>query len=70
MAAQVGNGNTQQLLYDLSRQHPCRRTRLAAYQSLAQLNPADAGPIWESACRDREPLLVHAARAQLLAASE
>ncbi len=65
MAAQVGNGDTRQLLDDLSRRHPCRRTRLAAYQSLAQLAPAEAGQIWESACRDPERLVAQAARAEL-----
>jgi hypothetical protein len=70
MAAQVGNGDTRQLLDDLSRQHPCRRTRLAAYQALAQLDPAQAGQIWESACKDRERLVVQTARQRLAAAGD
>jgi len=70
MAGHVGNGNTQQLLDDLSRQHPCRRTRLAAYESLVQLDPAAARQVWEAACRDPEPLVALAARQRLTAGPE
>ncbi len=65
MAAEVGNGDTQQMLHDLSLRHPCRRTRLAAFESLARLDPVNATQVWESACRDRERLVVHTARGQL-----
>jgi len=70
MAGQVGNGDTQQLLDDLSHRHPCRRTRLAAHEALAQLHPAGAWQVWESACRDAEPLVAQTARKRLLTASE
>lgn len=68
IAGHLGDGNTQQLLDDLSRSHPCRRTRLAAYDSLTRLDPAEAQRIWERACGDREALVVHAAQKRLLAA--
>ena len=68
LAGHVGDGNTQQLLDDLSQQHPCRRTRLAACDSLSRLSPADAIRVWERACRDKESLVVHAARRRLQAA--
>jgi hypothetical protein len=57
LAAEVGDDDTRQLLHDLSHAHPCRRTRLAAFQSLAQLSPAEEAQIWEEACRDPEPLV-------------
>ena len=65
MAGHIGNGDTQQLLDDLAHSHPCRRTRLAAHESLARLDPAGAAQIWEAACRDPEPLVVHSAQEQL-----
>jgi hypothetical protein len=70
MAGHVGDGDTRQLLDDLARSHPCRRTRLAAFEAMAQLEPRGAAQVWEAACRDHEPLLRHAAaqRLQLAAA--
>jgi hypothetical protein len=65
MAGHVGNDNTRQLLDDLAQSHPCRRTRLAAYESSARLTPGQAARIWEAACRDAEPLVVHTAEQQL-----
>ena len=67
MAGQVGNGNTRQLLQDLARTHPCRRTRLAAYEALAQMSPGEAMQIWETACRDPQPLVSRAAAERLRA---
>lgn len=67
MAAYAGDGDTQQLLADLTQTHACRRTRLAAFESLAQLQPSRATKIWETACRDREPLVAHAAQRKLAA---
>lgn len=65
MAGQTGNGDTCQMLRDLALNHPCRRTRLAAYESLVRLLPADAVKIWEKASDDREPLVANEARARL-----
>lgn len=65
MAAQLGDGDTRQLLEDLAMSHPSRRTRLTAWQSLVQLEPARAESIWERAARDPAPVVVHAARSHL-----
>ena len=65
MAACVGNAETCQLLGDLARRHPCRRTRLAAYEALARLLPLDAMTIWERACGDPAALVANEARARL-----
>ncbi|HZR37864.1 MAG TPA: hypothetical protein VFA75_21010 [Nevskia sp.] len=70
MAAHVGNEDTRQLLDDLARSHPCRRTRLAAWEAQAQLRPGDAARIWESAARDRENLVSQAAAERLLALAD
>jgi hypothetical protein len=69
MAGQVGDGDTRQLLDDLARSHPCRRTRLGAYEALAKMNPAESAGIWESARRDREPLVARTAAGKLAALS-
>jgi hypothetical protein len=66
MAAQIGNEDTRQLLDDLGRSHPCRRTRLAAWEAQAQLRPQDAARVWEAAARDRESLVSQAAAERLL----
>lgn len=65
MAGYVGNAETQQLLVDLARQHPWRRTRLAAFEALASLAPQNVEATWEAACRDPEALVVNAARRKL-----
>lgn len=65
MAGYAGDADTQQLLSDLARSHACRRTRLTAFESLARLQPQQAAAIWQSACRDPQPLVVHAAQRAL-----
>lgn len=65
MAAQIGDGNTRQLLDDLARTHPSRRTRLSAYESMAALDPRGRTAIWELACRDSESLVSSAGRKEL-----
>ncbi|MBA4284797.1 MAG: hypothetical protein C0434_04625 [Xanthomonadaceae bacterium] len=67
MAGYAGNGDTCQLLGDLARRHPCRRTRLTAYESLVRLLPDEASKIWERACDDSAPLVANEARARLSA---
>lgn len=67
VAGHVGNGDSAQLLGDLARRHPCRRTRLAAYEALARLLPDDAGQIWERASDDSTALVADEARARLAA---
>lgn len=65
MVAHVGNADTAQLLDDLAISHPCRRTRLTAFEAQAQLLPDDAARVWTNASRDREKLVVNAARRKL-----
>lgn len=65
LAGYVGDGETQQLLTDLARHYPCRRTRLMAFESLCRLNPADAAKVWEQACDDPAPLVANTARRKL-----
>ncbi len=65
LSAQLGDGNTAQLLEDLAGAHPCRRTRLTAWQSLVALQPADAGRFWTKAAADAAPLVANYARRQL-----
>lgn len=71
MASEIGNEDTRQLLADLAATHPCRRTRLMAYESEAGLAPAaEAVSIWERACDDAAPLVSKAAREKLKALSD
>ena len=67
LSARLGDGNTVQLLQDLARQHPCRRTRLTAWQSLVALVPTEATRFWQMAAADAAPLVVNFARRQLAA---
>ncbi|GAC1622834.1 MAG: hypothetical protein NVS9B10_07220 [Nevskia sp.] len=69
MAGHAGNGETQTLLTDLSRRHPCSRTRIAAFDALAKLAPRDSERLWEQACRDPEPIVVRTSRDRLRALS-
>jgi len=65
IAAQEGNGDTEQLLSDLAAQHPCKRTRLSAFEAWARLRPTEASSIWDRAASDKEPLVASAARRRL-----
>lgn len=65
MAADVGNADTEQLLVDLAATHPCRRTRLAAFEAQARLAPQRAEAIWNQASADPEQLVADAARLRL-----
>jgi hypothetical protein len=65
LAGFLGDGNTPQLLSDLAVQHPCRRTRLTAFEAWARQRPMDSGEIWGKACADSAPLVANAARRHL-----
>lgn len=67
IAGYAGNADSCQLLGDLARRHPCRRTRLAAYEALVRLLPDEASKIWERACDDPARLVANEARARLSA---
>jgi hypothetical protein len=65
MAGLLGDDETRQLLVDLGRKHPARRTRLTAFESAARLSPPAEEYLWELAARDPEPLVHKAARRRL-----
>lgn len=65
MAGFVGNGDTQQLLTDLAKRHPCRRTRLAAFSALCRLQPQHETEVWALAADDPASLVANTARRQL-----
>ena len=67
MAGLCGNTDTRQLLSDIAAKHPCRRTRLHAFEQLATLAPSEAGQIWAAAAKDRELLVSNSARKKLSA---
>jgi hypothetical protein len=65
LAGHLGNGNTTQLLDDLAARHPCRRTRLTAFEALSRQRPSDAAAIWSKASEDPAPLVANTARRRL-----
>lgn len=65
LAGYLGDGETQQLLSDLAVQHPCRRTRLSAFEALSRQGPAESAKVWEKATSDPAPLVANTARRQL-----
>jgi hypothetical protein len=54
LAALVGDDNTLDVLSRLTTAHPCRRTRLAAYEAVAQRRGAG---VWEQAMDDSDQLV-------------
>jgi len=67
LASQLGDGNTAQLLQDLARQHPCRRTRLTAWEAAVALLPGEAARFWTQAAADTALLVANHARRKLAA---
>lgn len=65
LAGRAGDANTVQLLSDLAERHPCRRTRLTAFEALAEKTPESATSVWEKAAGDSAPLVANAARRNL-----
>lgn len=65
LAGLMGDGNSEDLLDQIATTHPCRQTRLAAFQSLSQRKPAAQEQIWEKAAGDREALVANAGRRKL-----
>lgn len=65
IAAAAGNANTLDLLTDLAKAHPCRRTRLATFEALSQRQPGRAEEIWRHAAIDLNPLVSTTARKKL-----
>lgn len=65
IAGYIGDGETAQLLNDLAEKHPCRRTRLSAFNSWARHVPEESAAIWERAATDKAPLVANVARNRL-----
>ena len=65
LAASVGDEQTLGLLHDVAAKHPCRQTRLSAFNALSQKLPAEASKVWRQAARDPAPLVANAARKRL-----
>ena len=69
LGARLGNANTADLLEGLALKHPCRRTRLMAWESLIVLRPDEAERCWRRAADDPAPLVAKHARRKLAEAS-
>lgn len=67
LAGHMGNADTAQVLNDIARRHPCRRTRLAAFEALSEQLPDRVAEIWEQAARDPSPFVANAAGSRLAA---
>lgn len=65
IAGFIGDGDTAQLLGELATTHPCRRTRLSAFNSWSRHNPDESVSIWERAAGDKAPLVARVARKRL-----
>lgn len=65
VAGYVGDSNTVQLLSDLASSHPCRRTRLTAFEALGRQQPNEVARIWNQACSDPSDLVSNTARRKL-----
>ena len=65
MAALVRNGNTEQILLDLARTHPCKRTRMAAFESILKIDPTRKEEVLGIAATDADPGIRHLATAAL-----
>lgn len=67
LAGYIGDGDTHQLLSDLAQKHPCRRTRLTAFDALCRQLPQSEADIWIKASSDPAPLVANEARRKLKA---
>jgi hypothetical protein len=67
LAALVGDGESAVLLERIATTHPCRQTRLGAFESLDQCDPASRQATWEKAVADPEPVVADAAKKKLRA---
>jgi hypothetical protein len=70
LAGHLGDDNTRQLLNDIAVQHPCRRTRLSAYEALSRRRELSSAAVWEKATEDPAPLVANAARRHLKALND
>jgi len=65
LAGVMGNEESEELLGRVAMSHPCRQTRLGAFESLAQRKPAARANIWAEATQDREALVANTAKKKL-----
>jgi len=65
LAGFLGDDNTAQLLNDLALRHPCKKTRLSAFNALSRQQPHEAASIWGRASADPAPLVANTARKRL-----
>jgi hypothetical protein len=65
LAGLIGDDNSEALLDKIASSHPCRQTRLSAFESLGQHNPATKVRVWEKAAQDREAVVASTARKRL-----
>lgn len=65
IAAAAGDSKTLGLLSDLAEAHPCRRTRLSAFDALASKVPGEAVSIWQRAAGDPALIVASTARKKL-----
>ena len=65
LAGHLADGNTLGLLNDVALKHPCRRTRLTAFEALSRQQPDRRSSIWEKAATDSAALVANAARRRL-----
>jgi hypothetical protein len=65
LAGYLGDAETSQLLSALATSHPCRRTRLTAFNSRSRQMPSEAEAIWKRAGADKAPLVANTARKRL-----
>lgn len=65
LAASIGDEQTIGLLHDVATKHPCRQTRLSAFNALSEKSPTEAPAVWRQAARDPAPVVANAARRRL-----
>jgi hypothetical protein len=65
LAGLIGDGDSEALLDKIATSHPCRQTRLGAFESLGQRNPAVIASVWEKATKDREAVVANTAKKRL-----
>jgi hypothetical protein len=65
LAGLIGDDNSEELLTHIAANHPCRQTRLNAFESLSKRQPTRKPQIWESASKDRAEVVAKTALKKL-----
>jgi hypothetical protein len=66
LAGLIGDDEGEALMDKIATSHPCRQTRLGAFESLGQRNPAISASVWAKAAKDREAVVANTAKKRLL----